>query len=71
MTRPHPEPRQDDAGRLLLSRHAVAYLQDRHIDHVRKAVPAVACDVATRAALVDLDEAARLLAARRQRARRT
>lgn len=54
--RAHPRPVRDDTGRTLVSRHVAAYLAHRDVDHVRKAgPPAVACDVATRAALVDLD----------------
>jgi hypothetical protein len=65
----HPSPRKDDTGRTLVSRHVVAYLGHRHVDHVRKRVPAVACDVATRAVLVDLDEAEEILGGRPHRNR--
>lgn len=44
-----------------MTRAVVAYLTGRHIDTVRERVPAVACDVDTRAALVDLHEAERIL----------
>lgn len=60
----HPRPRRDDTGRVLATRHVVAFLAHRTVDHVRKRVPAVACDVATRAALVDLDAAEALLTGR-------
>lgn len=69
MTRgqPHPSPRKDDAGRTLVSRQVVAYLGHRHVNLVRRLVPAVACDVATRAVLVDLDEAEEILGGRPHR----
>jgi hypothetical protein len=38
----------------LMSRHIAAYLTARHVDWVPRPVPAVACDLATRAALVQL-----------------
>lgn len=45
----------------------MALLTQRHVDHVRKRVPAVACDVASRTVLLDLDETEAILgvAARR------
>jgi hypothetical protein len=64
---PHPSPRRDDTGRTLVSRHVVAYLTHRNLDHVRKRVPAVACDVRTRVALLDLDQAEQTLATARRR----
>ena len=67
----HPSPRRDDTGRVLVTRHVVAYLAHRHVDTVRRAVPAVACDVATRAALVDLDQAEEVLGGRPHRRRLT
>jgi hypothetical protein len=66
---PHPRPRRDDTGRTLVSRQVAAYLGHLHVDQVRRAVPAVACDVATRAALVDLDQVEEHFAARRRRNR--
>ena len=57
----HPTPRRTPDGRTLASRHVVAYVLGRHVDVVRKRVPAVACDVPTRAALVDLEEADKAL----------
>lgn len=54
---------------MLVSRAAAAYLGHRHVDHVRKTVPVVACDVITRAALVDLDQAEELLGRRQHRKR--
>jgi hypothetical protein len=65
----HPSPRSDDTGRTLVSRHVVAYLAHRHVDYVRRTIPAVACDVTTRAALLDLDQAEETLAGRAQRNR--
>lgn len=65
---PHPSPRPDGAGRILVSRQLLATQLDLHIDMVRRTVPAVACDVATRAWLVDLDEAEQRLT---QKSRRT
>ena len=61
---PHPEPRRLDDGRILVTRHVVAQLGHRHVNFVRREVPAVACDVLTRAALVDLDQAEEVLAGR-------
>jgi hypothetical protein len=66
----HPSPRQTPDGRTLVSRHVVAFLAHRHVDYVRRTVAAVACDVPTRAALVDLDEAEKELSTRPQRVRR-
>lgn len=63
---PHPEPKWVD-GRMLVSRQLVAKTTGLHIDMVRRSVPAVACDVATRAWLVDLDEAEKRLADKRRR----
>jgi hypothetical protein len=65
----HPSPRRDDAGRTLVSRQVVAYLAHRHVDQVRRLVPPVACDVSTRAALLDLDEAEDILGGRPHRNR--
>lgn len=45
----------------------MAYLGHRHVDLVRRAVPPVACDVTTRAVLVDLDQAEEILGGRRHR----
>lgn len=67
--RAHPRPVQDDTGRQLVTRQVAAYLAQRHVDQVRKAVPAVACDVATRAQLVDLDDVEQTLAGRQHRHR--
>lgn len=64
---PHPAPRRDDTGRVLASRQLVAYATHRHIDTVRRAVPPVACDVTTRAALLDLDHAEITLSSRTRR----
>ncbi len=61
---PHPEPRRDDTGRVLVSRQLVARLGHRHVNYVRREVPAVACDVRTRAALLDLDQAEDILGTR-------
>jgi hypothetical protein len=69
LVKAHPLPRRDDSGRTLVSRHVAAYLGHRHVDHVRKRVPAVACDVATRAVLVDLDEAEEIFGGRPHRNR--
>lgn len=66
----HPSPRLTPDGRTLVSRHVVAFLTKRHLNYVRREVPAVACDVRTRVALVDLDHAEQTLAARSHRARR-
>ena len=52
----HPRPVTDDAGRTLVTRQVAAYLAHRHVNLVRREVAPVACDVATRAALLDLDE---------------
>lgn len=67
--RPHPTPVEDDAGRRLVTRQVAAYLGQRHVDQVRRLVPPVACDVATRAALVDLDDVEAALAGRTHRNR--
>jgi hypothetical protein len=61
---PHPEPRRLDDGRILVTRHVVAQLGHRHINYVRREIPPVACDVRTRAALLDLDQAEAILAGR-------
>lgn len=66
----HPSPHQTPDGRMLVSRHIVALLTKRHLNYVRREVPAVACDVRTRVALVDLDQAEETLMARPQRVRR-
>lgn len=58
---PHPAPLTTPDGRRLVSRHLVAHVTGRHIDTVRKRIPPVACDVTTRVALLDLDEAAAAL----------
>ena len=60
--RAHAVPRQDDAGRQLASRTLVAYVTDRHPDVVRRRCPVVACDVATRAGLLDLADSEQRLA---------
>ena len=67
--RPPAGPRRDDTGRILMTRAAIAHLAHRDVDHVRKTVPAVACDVATRSALLDLDQAEDLLGWRQHRNR--
>lgn len=59
--RPHAIVRSDDSGRTLASRAVVALLTGLHVDTVRKRVPPVACDVATRAALIDVAQAERIL----------
>lgn len=61
---PHPEPRRLDDGRILVTRQMVAQLGQRHINYVRREVPAVACDVRTRAVLLDLDQAEEILGSR-------
>jgi hypothetical protein len=59
--RDHPAARQ--AGdRTLASRQLVALTFGRHVNLVRRVVPPVACDVATRAALLDVDDAEARLA---------
>lgn len=63
----HPPPRRLEDGRILVTRQIAAHLAHRHVDLVRKRVPAVTCDVATRAALVDLDQAEELLGSRPRR----
>lgn len=55
--------RHTEDGRTLASRHLIARLTGRHVNLIRRAVPAVACDVATRAALLDIDDAERELGA--------
>ena len=67
MSAPHPSPRRTPDGRVLASRHVIAYCTGRHVDVVRKRVPAVACDLATRVVLLDLDEASRVLGGVAQR----
>lgn len=59
---PHPEPRRLDDGRILVTRQVVAQLGHRHVNYVRRLVEPVACDVRTRAALLDLDQAEAILA---------
>ena len=71
LSRAHPAPRRLADGRVLVTRHVVAYLAHRHVDHVRKHVPAVACDVASRAVLLDLDQAEDILGGMRHRNRLT
>lgn len=61
---PHPEPRRLDDGRWLVTRHVVAHLAHRHVNYVRREIPPVACDVRTRAVLLDLDQAEEILAGR-------
>lgn len=61
---PHPEPRRLPDGRILVTRQVVAAIAHRHVNHVRRLVPPVACDVRTRAALVDLDDAEEILGTR-------
>jgi hypothetical protein len=68
--RAHPSPRRLDDGRVLVTRHVVAHLAQRHPNHVRSLVPAVACDVSTRAALLDLEHAERVLAGTSHRRRK-
>lgn len=63
----HPSPFRTPDGRTLVTRHVVAYVTRRHVNWVRREVPAVACDVLSRAALVDLDQAERVLEARQKR----
>lgn len=67
--RPHPAPVRDDTGRTLVTRDVAAYLAHRHPNHIRRAVPAVACDVASRAVLLDLDEVEQLFGGRAHRDR--
>lgn len=67
--RAHPSPRETPDGRVLVSRDLVAHMGARHVNWVRQAVPAVACDVVTRAVLLDLDVAEQVLSARPRRAR--
>lgn len=64
---PHPAPRRDDTGRVLVSRRLVAHIGQRHVNFVRRVCTVqawceVASDVATRNALLDLDVAERVLA---------
>lgn len=66
-TLPHPQPRRDDTGRILITRQHAAELGHRHIDHVRKLVPPVACDVRTRVVLLDLDDVEHALGRREHR----
>lgn len=47
---------------MLGTRLTAAVLIERHPDQVRRRCRPVACDVSTRAALYDLDEAARIFA---------
>lgn len=61
---PHPEPRRLDDGRILVTRHIVAQLGHRHVNYVRREIPPVACDVRTRAVLLDLDQAEQILGTR-------
>lgn len=60
----HPEPRRLADGRILVTRQVVAQLGHRHVDFVRREVPPVACDVRTRAVLLDLDQAEEILGGR-------
>lgn len=53
---PHPTPVRDDTGRRLVTRQVAAFLAHRHVNLVRREIAPVACNVATRAALLDLDE---------------
>lgn len=55
-------PRVDDTGRVLATRRAVAVAAARHVDVVRRRVPAVACDATTGTELVDLADADKILA---------
>ena len=66
--RSHAAPRQDDTGRQLATRVLVAYVTNRHPDVVRKRCPVVACDVATRAGLVDMADSEQRLAVTARRA---
>jgi len=52
----------DGGDRILVSRQVFAKQTGLHVDMVRRRVPAVACDVKTRAWLIELDEAEQLLA---------
>jgi hypothetical protein len=61
---PHPEPRRLDDGRWLVTRQIVARLAQRHVNYIRREIPPVACDVLTRAVLLDLDQAEQILADR-------
>lgn len=67
MTAAHPSPRPTPDGRVLVSRHVVAWCTGRHVNLIRRRVPPVACDVTTRAALLDLDDAEQRLAVIPQR----
>lgn len=67
MTAAHPSPRPTPDGRVLVSRHLVAWCTGRHVNLVRRKITPVACDVGTRAALLDLDQAQQELAAIPQR----
>lgn len=69
--RPAAVVRTDDTGRTLATRAVVAYLTGRHVDSIRDWVPAVACDAATRAALVDVAQAERILEATPRRKSRS
>lgn len=53
---PHLPVRHDDTGRTLVSRRLAVELSQRHPTVVHRAAEPVACDVATRILLVDLDE---------------
>lgn len=62
----HHRPRL--AGDLMLAtRVATATLLRRHPDQISRHAAPVACDVATRQALYDVDEAARIVSPRRRR----
>lgn len=66
----HVETRRDDTGRTVVSREVAAKATGRHPDVIRRAVTPVACDVATRSALLDLAELEERLAAMPTRRKR-
>ena len=60
--RPHPAPQRDDTGRALASRQLICREIGLTPDVARRRLTPVACDVTTRAALIDLDDVAQLVA---------
>lgn len=56
-TRPHPSLRCDDTGRRFVSRAIIVHLTGEPVRTVRRHLTAVACDVATRSALYDYEQA--------------
>lgn len=66
--RAHVAPREE-GGRQLVTRQVAAFLAQRHVNYVRRecAGAEVACDVATRTVLLDLDVVTELLAHRGHR----